>query len=197
MWGSVASLEALASFAFWVGVISGGVALVAGAALTITSNRIAELTKADADVRISEANARAEEAKLETERIKKEFSWRDVSAAQFEELRDALSGNTFGVTISWTAGDPEGSYFAQRLAQAFRASGLEIRAFSPIGLLGEEQHGLNISGWNNDEIQALNKAFIAADFGRPNIQAHSNPGEGMPGSVTHIFVGYRDVPATQ
>lgn len=120
MWGSISDLEMFASIAFWVGVVSGGIALIAGAALTVTSDRIAALTKAEADVKIrnadaraAEANARAEEAKADAanahrraeeagadaekvrERLKKSQEMRQLTKPQADALTPLLKSDLF------------------------------------------------------------------------------------------------------
>jgi len=63
-------------------------------------------------------------------------------------------------------------------------------------LLGEQKHGLHISGWNEEELLALDGALRSAGLDVSKMAKFPNPGNGEPGSVTDIFVGFRYAPAT-
>lgn len=142
MWGSIPALEGLAAIAFWVGVGSGAIALVAGAALTVTSDRIAALTKADADLRIldadtrsAEANARAEEAKAEVarvnERLHKAQEMRRLTKPQAEALTPLLKSPLFQTDPKPTlrvssVADAESESFALEIQNFLASCGVNI-----------------------------------------------------------------------
>ncbi|WHO40525.1 hypothetical protein PMI04_007985 [Sphingobium sp. AP49] len=194
MWNSVPFLSALAFWSLLITAVSGGVAVVSGLIGGLAAGRASDIVTRNANVDIANANARLEQAKLETEKLKKEFSWREIGQSQNDEIKNIISGKSFPVTISWTAGDSEGSHFARQLGNALTDAGVSVVAFSPMALLGEEAHGLSVGSWNKTEIDTLSAAFIAAGFGKPKVKIYEKPAVGQPGSITHIFVGYRSVP---
>ncbi|WP_264584866.1 hypothetical protein [Sphingobium sp. B7D2B] len=149
MWGSIPALETIASFAFWVGIVAGSFALVAGAALTVTSDRIAALTKIQADGRMSEADARvaeaerkvaeanqrAEEAKAEAarvnERLQKAQEARRLTTNQIEELDRLFRSDVFQkpqarkLRVS-SVEDAEARMFAMQFQNLMAACGVNI-----------------------------------------------------------------------
>ena len=149
MWGSIPALETVATLAFWAVTISSGVALLAGAALTITSDRIADLTKTEADIRISEAkkqaaeaieraaeaNKQAEEAKAETaktnERLKSAQEARRLSRNQIGTLDFLFRSDVFQkpkpkqLRVS-SVEDAEARMFAMELQNLMKLCGVNI-----------------------------------------------------------------------
>lgn len=161
------------------------------------ANTRAEEGKAEAS-RASEEAAKltkeAEEARLETERLKKQLAWRDVTSKQAEALRMALQKTPIEVTVFWIAGDAEGSAFARRLAEVLLSAGSKISAFAPMGMLGQEKHGLSISGSEREECELLASALRAIGFGAVPVDINHRKPDGTK-YFTNIFVGYRDPPS--
>jgi hypothetical protein len=79
------------------------------------------------------------------------------------------------LAIHWSAGDAEGSNFAQRLAEALENGGLKIMGGSPIGMLGQEIHGLLVTGHKQDEVESLSDALNDVGFGPINRQISQPP----------------------
>lgn len=155
---------------------------------------------ADADAKAAEANnaaananQRAAEADLEAQRLKKQLAWREVTPTQATVLHEALKDSSMQITISWVAGDPEGSQFAQRLGKVFVDAGVTLAAFAPMGHLGEEPHGLSVSGSEHQEVQLLSEALDKAGFGPVGVKVSARKPDGT-NFVTHLEVGYRPAP---
>lgn len=149
MWGSIPALETIASIAFWVGIIAGSFALVAGAALTVASDRISALTKikaeermseadarvAEAERKVAEANQRAEEAKAEAarvnERLQKAQEARRLTTSQIEELDRLFRSDVFQkpqarkLRVS-SVEDAEARMFAMEFQNLMGACGVNI-----------------------------------------------------------------------
>ncbi|MDE0932108.1 MAG: hypothetical protein OSA47_00695 [Novosphingopyxis baekryungensis] len=182
MWGSISALETLASIAFWIGVTSGGVALIAGAALTITSDRIAALTKASADVRITEADARAEEAKRDAaeanaraeeakaeaaranERVQKAQEMRHLTTSQAGALKSFFDSPIFQadpkprIRVS-TISDSEAESYALEFLNFFKSCGVKVYP-TPGGTqpnehfqLAEHPTGLSLGVKNEEQLK--------------------------------------------
>jgi hypothetical protein len=193
-------------------IVAGFFALVAGAATWAVvklqrveiaeANRSLAEYKMNAERQIAQANAAGEAAKaeaakaqLETERLKKEFGWRDVTPSGARQLAAMLRGKSIQVSFFWGAGDAEGSYFAQRLAQALAAAGVQVMGGGPMGQLGAEMHGIEISGWKPDDVKSVADAL--AEIGLGPVDRKIVPPPATPqsaGQYTVIFVGYRAAP---
>jgi len=143
---------------------------------------------------VASLNNEAAQARLETERIKKQVAWREVSPDQLSIIRDKLHNTLIEVTISWPSGDSEASAFARSLGQALLDSGAKVSAFSPMGFLGQEPHGLSISGSEESELKSLTSALTAAGFGPVSIDVNDRKPDGTK-YFTHLEVGYRTPPA--
>ncbi|MDE2311167.1 MAG: hypothetical protein KGL01_10140 [Betaproteobacteria bacterium] len=153
-----------------------------------------------ADERISAneaetAKAKAETARamLEQERLKEQLAWREVTPEQAKILQSQLKILPMQITISWVSGDPEGSAFAQSLGNALLNSGLEISAFAPMGFLGEEPHGLSISGSERREVELLASVLGNAGFGSIKVHIDNRKPDGSK-YFTHLLIGYRSQP---
>lgn len=135
----------------------------------------------------------AEQARLETERLKKELGWRELTNDKQEKILSALAGSSMQITLGWTAGDPESSYFARQFAELFIKAGSEIKTFAPFGMLGEQKYGLEISGSEENEITILAGALQSAGFDVV-VKINQRKPDGSK-YFTHLFVGYRAPPA--
>lgn len=169
MWNSLPFVQAVASWAFIIGIIAGAVALAAGAVTTVASNRAAELSEKArkdearaADLKIAEANARAEQARLETERLRGSVADRDLTEEQIRSLQEALKGAPeFEIWLAFNEEDAEATSFRHQLDRAFRSSGVETKYFSG---LNPAVVGLNLSGPEGPEkelvVTALERAGL-------------------------------------
>lgn len=135
----------------------------------------------------------AAEARLETEKLKKGFSWRALSEQQVLILRKTLAKKPIEFTMSWSSGDAEGAYFAQSIAQALVSSGLNLIAFSPMGM-ADSQLGLHINGSEAEEITTVADALKAAGLKEVAVRVVKRKPDGSK-YFTHIFVGFRTPPA--
>lgn len=190
-----------------LGVIATGAAKEHFADERISANE-AETARADEAAALAKENAAsaneraatlekdAAAARLETERIKKQFAWRDVTPDQSAKIVGALYGAHMQITVSWPAGDAESSEFARRLATTFMKAGAEISAFAPSGFLGEEPHGLSVSGSERQEVMLLGKTLALAGFAPVDLQFDAPKADGAK-SYTHLLVGYRDPPIVE
>jgi len=147
----------------------------------------------EADAKAAGANERAANAELETQRLKKQLAWREVTQNQATTIRTALQNTPMNLTISWVAGDPEGSEFAQQLGSVFAASGITLVAFAPMGYLGEEPHGVSISGSERQEIMLLSTALEKAGLGPVAVRIDAKKPDGTK-YFTHLNIGYRVAP---
>jgi hypothetical protein len=173
----------------WVGRPFERIVAEAGRQETARANAKA----AEANERAAKLENEAAAARLEAQNLKKQLSWREVTPKQSEIIRSALINAPMQITISWVAGDPEGSAFSQQLAEAFTRSGMEISAFAPMGFLGQEPHGLSISGSERSEVEALASALDEAGLGRPSVDLNARKPDGTK-YFTHLQVGYRTPP---
>ena len=182
-----------------------GVSLATYAVVTLTragnaaNSAALELYKAEAgrittetNNKAAAANERAEKARLETERLKKELSWRTISEAQLEIIRNRISKTPIEIAISWNSGDSEGANFAQQLAHAFQSSGIKIVGFNKIGMA--DKIGLLVSGSEKNEIYAVAEALRDADLGQVDVGLDKRKASGEK-YFTSIFVGFRPPPA--
>jgi hypothetical protein len=188
MWGSIPCLEWLASIAFWVGIVTGAIALIAGAALTIANNKIAALTKVDADIRIgesnaraaeaearaeeakadaAEANAKAEEAKRDALLLRDKMAWRRVTPAQAESLARSLAGFPHPVKVRTGGDDQEAGLFAHELTEALKSAGLDADTYH--GWLYGSPVGLTVVGEDREAVDALARAFEESGVAVQNI----------------------------
>lgn len=142
MWGSLTALETVATVTFWVTVVSGSVGVIAGASLTIVSDRIAKLTRTAADLEIAAArnaaavaNQRAEEARTEAakvnEHLHKSQEMRRLTKPQAEALKPLLKSPLFqtepkpNLRVS-TVSDAEAESFALELQKFFASCGVNV-----------------------------------------------------------------------
>jgi len=123
--------------------------------------KIAKATEgaANANASAAKANERAETARLETERLKKQLAWREITPQQAEILRTALRKAPMQITVSWVMGDAESSEFTRSLAESIIGSPVEITAFAPMGFMGEEPHGMSVSGSERFEVDKRARIF--------------------------------------
>jgi hypothetical protein len=190
MWPS----EAFAASIYDAANIALVAALVTGAVATVLIVWMGNIKEEYLRRALASVNNEAAQAHLEAEKIKKEVAWGEVTPTQSKIIRDTLQNTPMQITISWTAGDPEGSAFARRLAESFLRSGVEISAFAPMGFLGEEPHGLSISGSEQREVESLASALTGAGFGSVAVKINDRKPDGTK-YFTHLQIGYRAPPS--
>jgi hypothetical protein len=117
-----------------------------------------------------------------------------VTPNQSNTIKSALQKHPMQITISWAAGDPEGSAFSRQLAESFLSGGAEISAFAPSVAMGQEPHGLSVSGSEREEIELLAGALTASGFGRVTTSLDARKSDGTK-YFTHLQVGYREPPS--
>jgi hypothetical protein len=149
------------------------------------------------NVKESYLNQSLAQANLETERLKAEVSWRDVTPAQVAIIKSVMRRRPMEITVSWIAGDAEGSNFARRLAETFVTSGSAVSAFAPMAFLGSEPPaGIALSGSEKSEVELLADALHSAHLGNVSVSI-DNPKPDGSKYYTHVLVGYRPVPMIQ
>lgn len=149
------------------------------------------------DVKESYLRRSLAQANLETERLRADVAWRDISPAQVAAVKSVLGRMPMQITVSWVAGDAEGSYFARRLAQTFIVSGSTISSFAPMGFLGAEPPaGLALSGSERAEVELLARALHKANLMTGSVTVDKPKPDGSK-YFTHVQVGYRPVPMIQ
>lgn len=182
MWDSVPWLQAVAHWAFVIGIVAGAVALAAGAIVTVASNRAgaiatreaslkieqARTKAAEADARAAEANKQAEEAKAETaktnERLKKSQEMRRLTNEQRDALRPLLTSEAFqkepklNLRVT-TVSDAEAESFATEI-QSFLQS-CEINIYPTDG--GSPRQHIQLA--------ALSQGLFLAVRGFENLEA--------------------------
>ncbi len=186
----------IASLAFaGVAAVAVGVCTWAVVRLTREENASKDASlatyQADAGKLIADAQSRAATANERAERLKKSLAWREVSTSQRDNIKTALAGASFDVSLTWVAGDAEGSEYAQSVGQALREAGLNIVAFSPMAYLGNEPHGLNVNGNKRSEVKALAEALRKGPLEDVTLGYAKEERE----LITHLRVGYRKRPA--
>lgn len=157
-----------------------------------------EGAKADAALaneRAAQFGKDAAQANLKAELLKKELGWREVTPDQSSKLRAVLGGKPMSIVLFWGAGDAEGSRFAHVLAAALHNAGLVVVGGSPMGQLGQERHGISVSGWKEDEVSLLAAALQETGYTQVDKSIVPPPiGQDAPGQYTTIFIGYREAP---
>ena len=115
---------------------------------------------------------------------------RDLSAEQANILVNHFNHTSLQIGIYWNASDAEASFFARKIGEALSNSKSKIAGFQPILSLGEEKHGLEVSGSDKATLEFSAKGLRAAGLDAVTTRVGGNG----PATRIDIFVGYRPPP---
>lgn len=125
------------------------------------ADRALQAYKLSVATQVAGLEKEAADARLETEKVKKAFSWRQLTADNADQFYKVLATKPAAVNLRYTAGDPEAATLALQVTELLNKAGWKV-AGGTIDFQTKVLYGVSIPDGLAPSVQTLRDAFQAA-----------------------------------